>query len=128
MRFLCDDTMHYWDDALIDRVARFKNDMITYAIQHDYDYLFLIDSDLLLYPETIEHLITTEKDIISEVFWTKWQPNTDPLPQVWQYDVYGLREGFVKYLKHPGIYEVGGLGACTLITRKALQSGVNFNR
>jgi len=126
--FVCDDTMHHWNDALIERVTRFKNDMITYAIQHEYDYLFLIDSDLLLYPETIEHLITTEKDIISEVFWTKWQPNTDPLPQVWQYDVYGLGAEFVERLKHPGVYEVGGLGACTLITRKALQSGVNFNR
>ena len=36
-------------------------------------------------------------------------------------------QAFISQLKSPGIYEVGGLGACTLISRKALDSGVNFN-
>ena len=29
---------------------------------------------------------------------------------------------------NPGTYEVGGLGACTLISNKALKAGVNFSR
>jgi hypothetical protein len=29
-------------------------------------------------------------------------------------------------LREPDIYEVGGLGACTLISAKALNAGVNF--
>lgn len=126
--FVCDDTTHRWSDALIERVAGFKNTIIAYALDHNYDYLFLIDSDLLLYPATIEHLIATGKDIISEVFWTRWQPHADLLPQVWEYDTYGFSADFVERLKSPGVYEVGGLGACTLISRKALQSGVNFNQ
>ena len=30
---------------------------------------------------------------------------------------------FINMLKKPGIYEVGGLGACTLISRFALDKG-----
>jgi len=29
-------------------------------------------------------------------------------------------------LKVPGVYTVGGLGACTLISKRAIQAGVNF--
>ena len=34
---------------------------------------------------------------------------------------------FISHLKSPGIHEIGGLGACTLMSRKALESGVNFH-
>ncbi|SDB90556.1 glycosyltransferase [Shouchella lonarensis] len=139
-----DDMTHGWDVSLVKKVATFKNDMIQYAIEKDYDYLFLIDSDVLIHPHTIEHLVQTEKDIVCEVYWTQWQPESIPLPQVWmcnQYDLFRREEGeelsaseesqrnlsFLKQLKKPGLYEVGGLGACTLISNKALTAGVNFN-
>ena len=35
-------------------------------------------------------------------------------------------EDFINNLRKPGIYEVGGLGACTLISKKAIKAGVNF--
>ena len=35
---------------------------------------------------------------------------------------------FVSRLTEPGVYEVGGLGACTLIHRQALLRGVNYKR
>jgi hypothetical protein len=35
---------------------------------------------------------------------------------------------FLHKLTVPGVYEVGGLGACTLISRLALLKGVNFNK
>ena len=35
---------------------------------------------------------------------------------------------FINMLRKPGTYEVGGLGACTLISRDSLLKGVNFNR
>lgn len=136
---------HFWNDALIWRVADYKNKMIQKAITDQYDYLFLVDSDLILHPKTIDYLIKAEKDIISEVFWTNWQPNTQKQPQVWMFDEYkqweqspGERltdnevseryQQFIKKMQTPGVYEVGGLGACTLISKKALLSGVNFNR
>lgn len=142
--YICNDITHYWNEKLIWKVADFKNRMIQQALAEKYDYLFLIDSDLLLHPNTIEQLIHTNKDIVAEIFWTRWQPETSPQPQVWMWDEYkqyhqkreerltddevAIRYNeFISMLEKPGTYEVGGLGACTLISRKALLAGVNFN-
>ena len=143
-RYICDEYTHRWNDALVWKVARYKNEMIAYAKENKYDYIFFIDSDLLIHPDTILHLIDTKKDIISEIFWTKWTPDSPELPQVWQGDEYDLFPPevkrasdevkqleslrFLKRLKKPGIYRVGGLGACTLISLHALKKGLSFER
>ncbi|MCK6206015.1 hypothetical protein KZX50_11235 [Bacillus infantis] len=141
--YICDDVTHRWKESLIWKVANFKNMMIKVALENDFDYLFLIDSDIVLNPNTLKHLISTKKEVISEIFWTKWNPNMPELPQVWLWDQYGLfsknrnekvtddemllrQQNFINLLRKPGIYEVGGLGACTLISREALEKGVNF--
>lgn len=135
---------HNWNEYLIWRVAFIKNSIIKYAIENKYDYLFFVDSDLVLNPSTIQHLISLDLDIVSEVFWTQWKPNEIELPQVWISDEYNLAKKnrgeilsqqeesnraieFIKMLREPGVYEVGGLGACTLISRNALLQGANFS-
>ncbi|MBW7475173.1 glycosyltransferase [Paenibacillus oenotherae] len=134
---------HYWNEGLIWKVAGFKNDLIIHALQQHYDYLFLLDSDLVIQPDTLSRLIQADKDIVSEVFWTRWQPHASPQPQVWlrdEYEQYERQRGervsdeeaalrydqFIAQLKQPGLYEVGGLGACTLISRQALLGGVHY--
>ncbi|GAB6555788.1 glycosyltransferase family 2 protein [Bacillus mobilis] len=135
---------HQWNEHLIWKVANFKNQIIQEALVGNYDYLFFVDSDLVLQKNTLKHLIATDKDIVSEIFWTKWELDSIPLPQVWQKDTYTLFNhtpneqltpkeiqertlSFLEMLKKPGTYEVGGLGALTLIKREALEKGVNFN-
>ncbi|NMM61282.1 glycosyltransferase [Clostridium sp. P21] len=143
--YICDDKSHQWKDELIWKIARYKDKIIDFAKKNNYDYLFLIDSDLVLHPETLERLISTGKDIISEIFWTIWNINDIGKPQVWvsrNYNLYyesqseNLSEkekksrinGFIKAMRIPGVYEVGGLGACTLISKKALNSGVCYKK
>ena len=135
---------HHWKENLVWKVAEYKNKIIDYCRQEGYDYLFFIDSDIVIHPKTLSHLISANKDIISEIFWTKWHKGSIELPQVWLYDHYSLVpkmrlenidqaesnrrfDGFVEQLRKPGIYEVGGLGACTLINKYALTKGVSFN-
>lgn len=142
--YLCDEFTHVWGEDMIWKVAQFKNRIIKKALHDSYDYLFLVDSDLVLQPRTLEHLVSLKKEIVSEIFWTRWEPAFPELPQVWmsdQYNLYTAARGenltqeemirrvraFIKQLRVPGVYPVGGLGACTLISKKALQSGVNFN-
>lgn len=139
----CNEETHYWQESLIWKVAAYKDDIIEYAVQNAADYLFLVDSDLYLQPQTLKHLIKQKKDIISEVFWTRWSQQLAPLPQVWlsdQYRLFQIERGaqynekeealksqeFINMLKIPGVYRVGGLGACTLISRYALEKGVRF--
>ena len=143
--YIRDDNTHFWNSNLVWKVAGFKNLMIRRAEAFGYDYLFLIDSDLILHPDMLLHLIATGKDIISEVFWTQWQPGTLLQPQVWMHDEYNQWEAlpgeqlsheeinhrfhaFLNKLQQPGIYEVGGLGACTLISSRAIASGVSYDR
>lgn len=140
----CDETTHHWREDLIWKVARFKNELLSIARSEDYDFIFLVDSDLYLHPETLSHLVSLRKDIVSEVFWTKWRPELIALPQVWAMDQYQLYEAprgavlgeeetsgrtmaFLQMLSRPGTYRVGGLGACTLISRRALSAGVSFS-
>lgn len=141
--YCCDENTHCWQEHLIWKVAAYKNRIIEYALQTGADYLLLVDSDLYLHPQTLKHLMEVKKDIVSEVFWTKWAQELPPLPQVWVGDQYRLfsvargeelsedeqavrRQEFITMLKTPGVYKVGGLGACTLISRYALEKGVNF--
>jgi glycosyltransferase involved in cell wall biosynthesis len=142
--YCCDETTHYWREELIWKVADYKNRFLQMALEQGFDYLFLVDSDLVLHPKTLVHLVELDKDIVSEVYWTKWKPELPPLPQVWlgdQYRLYYLRRGevleekevsrrqkqFLEMLKKPGTYKVGGLGACTLISKKAISLGVSFS-
>lgn len=140
-----DSKIHHWDIKLIDKVAKFKDNIISFAKENQYDYLFLIDSDIVINKYTIEHLMRTNKDIISEIFWTKWTPDSIELPQVWLEDQYthyvsnGKEQmtdeekhlsiyDFISTLRKPGIYRIGGLGACTLISLAAIKRGVSFKK
>jgi GT2 family glycosyltransferase len=139
----CNDESHLWNDSLMLKVANYKNHIINYAIDNNYDYLFFVDSDLVLHPNLIEHLKIQDKDIISEVFWSQWHKNRPFEPNVWMFDEYDLvpkilgevlsdkeaeirQTKFLNQLRIPGVYEVGGLGACTLLSRASLVKGVSF--
>lgn len=138
-----DEVTHHWLPTHFSRVGDFKDNMIVTARDEDYDALFFVDSDLILHPHTLHYLFAARVDICSEVFWTSWNPAQAELPQVWlqdQYNLFAFRmaealesseiqrltDAFLAQLRVPGVYEVGGLGACTLIRRRALQAGVSF--
>ena len=83
---------HQWTYENIWKVANYKDHIIERAHKEEFDYLFLIDSDLLLYPQTVSHLINTGKDIIAEIFWTKWAEFAIEQPQVCLSDFNTQRE------------------------------------
>lgn len=143
--YVTDDATHHWRTSLTDRVAAFKDRFLEIARDEGFDAVFLVDSDLVLQPPTVRHLMDQPVLICSEVFWTRWEPDGPELPQVWchgQYELFPLERGesvgpdeiarrtdaFVTMLRTPGRYEVGGLGACTLIRRDAIERGVRFAR
>lgn len=139
------DTQHKWDSDTLLRVSEYRNSILNFAREGDFDGLFFVDSDLLLHPKTLSHLIEQDKDIISEIFWTRWAPSGPLYPQVWLCDNYTQyeqgkevalspeqirkkTEDFHSMLKRPGVYKVGGLGGCALINKKALKSNVSYTR
>lgn len=136
---------HNWDGELIERVAGLKNAIIDYARKMGCDFLFLVDSDLVLHPETLRRLLSVDREIVSNIFWTKVSKGDDYEPQVWLMDQGFLYDPadprtknrlyrtvkkmeFISALKEKGTYRVGGLGACTLISQKVLSAGVTFDK
>ena len=134
---------HVWHAANLARITVYKNKMISHCIDHGFDYLFLIDSDIVLDKRCVLQLLSNHVDIVSNVFWTQWRKNGILTPQCfWIPDIYiqdkafnvpmtfeeahKIRMDMVEKLKTPGLYKVDGLGACTMISRRALEMGVSF--
>jgi hypothetical protein len=139
------ETHHHWTESLVWRLAAIKDGTLHAALQHGYDYALLVDSDLVLHPQTLRRMAGCQRDILSQVFWTVWSHDKPPLPNVWyadHYTLYRVRRGqtlehaeqvrrteaFLSALAfYPGVYRVSGLGACTLIARRAIEAGVRFS-
>lgn len=114
---------HVWTFDNILNMSRLRNFTIDYALENGYDYWFSVDTDIILHPDTLKWLIGADKDIISEFFFTvskgynKWC-------NAWMYDQ--LSGMPVPLLDQPGTYRCGMTGACMLVKRKVLESGVNY--
>ncbi len=134
---------HIWHAENLARITVYKNEMISYCIKKKYDFLFLIDSDIVIDKKCILQLLSNNVDIVSNIFWTQWQKNGILTPQCfWIPDIYiqdkafnvpmtfeeahKIKMNMIEKLKKPGLYKVDGLGACTMISRHALELGVSF--
>lgn len=123
---------HRWAVPTFYHLAREKQRLLDLAVERGYDAVFLVDTDLLLSPDTLQSLIDADKPIVSAVFWTKWGPNDPELPQVWQQHPYGFdgagwtQSSFLRSLQRKSLVRVRGLGACTLIRADALIRGAAF--
>lgn len=107
---------HTWTYEKFDFIAKQKNKLIQIAHKAGADYIFWVDSDLIVQPPTLEHLIDRGVPVVGEIFWTVWPGNKDnkELPNCWDADHYsfGSDPGL---LRKPGFYDVGGTGACILV-------------
>ncbi|MGQ9778300.1 MAG: hypothetical protein ACUVRM_00280 [Bacillota bacterium] len=81
MAYRCDEVTHHWRPELIARVAEHKNRFLEKAKNEGFDFLFLVDSDLVLHPKTLVHLVGLQKDIVAEVFWTSGNRSCRPCPR-----------------------------------------------
>ncbi len=134
---------HNWKSVNLAKVTVYKDTIIEYCIEKNFDYLFLIDSDIVLDKRTIPQLLADDVEIVSNVFWNQWRVNGSLTPQCfWIPDVYTqdkafnvkmtfqeaekIRHDMFDLLKTPGLHVVKGLGACTMIKRSALEKGVSF--
>lgn len=113
---------HTWTGNACERVARIKNYAIDQFLKTDASHLFLVDSDVILLPGTVDHLLSLEVPVVSSVYWSRWQPTQPYMPNVWDTGHYDFRSGeSLTRLAGRGHFEVGGLGACTLIERSVLE-------
>lgn len=119
---------HQWTAAALSRIAAIRNYGIAEFLKTDCDAMFTTDADNVLNPNTVEHLASLGRDIVGEVYWSKW-PGCDLwLPNTWQYHSFGFEtnEEIVK-LSQRGQMRVSGNGACNVIQRRVFEAGVNYS-
>ena len=124
-RYRKNEQTHIWTADNLNKMPQLRNATIQRALDGGYDYWWSVDTDLVLHPDTLAYLLEADKDIVSEIFWTKtsgggWWVNA------WMYDQCDF-DGQLKAWATPGLYQVGMTGACTLVKRKVLEAGVNYS-
>jgi len=118
---------HVWRDAAIERVARLRQHFFcAFNEDKDYDYLLLVDDDVLIDDTTVQTLAQQlryhKAHVAYGVFWTVWNEDSPPLPQVWDEQPYGFRDpDLLTRLNNRETMIVRGGGACTLFTRTATE-------
>lgn len=121
---------HNWDNRTISQVALMRNGLIRKSLYENYDYLFMVDSDLVLHKNTLCKLFEANKDIIAEIFWTQWQADdvNSCGANTWHIDT--DQTDYVEALSYEfkGVYQTGYTGACTLISHNAMSMGCNYER
>lgn len=110
------ESEHIWTLYNLAKMSILRNACVERAL--DYDYMFSVDTDLILHPRTLETLMNAKKDIVSEVFYTNNWCNA------WMYDSYSPK---LPEWERPGLYKVGMTGACTLIDTKVFKAGVDYS-
>lgn len=131
-KYAVNETTHDWNVPTFHWLARQKQRILDHAMKEGYDAVWLVDSDLLSDPHTLQSLVGVQKPIVSAVFWTRWQPRDPPLPQVWVRHPYGFEgagwteRDLLQALESGELVRVRGLGANTLIRRGALEKGCGY--
>lgn len=136
-----DDThpdSHQWSDTAMRRVGAHKDRIIAEARARNVDALWFCDADLICDTTTLKSLLAAPGPITSAVYFTRWSARaieTQPVwaaPQVWLAHPYqlhgaGLAEHeFRAKLASRQLLKVAGYGACTLLSRRALDAGCSF--
>ncbi len=128
--YICTEETHTWNPDNLSKMECLRNTILYKAKNECYDYLFMVDSDLILEPATLITLLASGKDLISEIFWTASDPEGKKgfWPNCWQYDQCSSDPGAIQNWLAPGVYQIGGTGACFLIDTKVIKAGVNYSR
>ncbi len=101
------------------RLAHLRNQLITAFLRTDCEYLFSLDSDIIMPPESIMTLLGAQRDIISALVWNGGDIGSHDtyniLKQAENGDYLHIREFPVN-----GVFEVDCTGAAYLLRRRVL--------
>ena len=114
---------HIWKNDNFSAVSKMRTMALEKARNEKYDYIFSVDTDVILHKMTLCDLLAREKDIISKIYWTAW--NSD-MPWNFMPNCYDgkkrngtlyYNDGIQKY-KIIGTYTTNVTGAAILISSK----------
>lgn len=114
---------HLWKQENFNAVAQMRTKALEYARNNNFDYIFSIDSDIILHKKSLIDLLNEQKDAIAKIYWTAWsaQQPWNLMPNC--YDGRNKNSQIIYYnniniYKIIGTYPVGVTGAAILLSSK----------
>ena len=113
---------HEWTKEKLNNIALMRSKALEYARKNNFDYIFNVDTDIILHKETLIDLLNKKKDFIGKIYWTAFNKE-----QPWNMipnccDDYIRNQKTFKYnlitYKFINTYEVGCISGVTLISSK----------
>lgn len=111
-----------WSQEKLNIIAQMRTKALEYARLNKFDYIFFVDSDVILHKKSLIDLLEKKKDIIGKIYWTAFDP-TQPqniIPNCYDDNIRGqksLKRNLISY-KFIGTYEVGVISGAVLISSK----------
>lgn len=118
---------HVWTVADMLKMCELRSVLTDKVRDEGYDYLFSVDTDVIVNPETLATLLRRKAEIVTEIFWTR-ADNGFEWANAWNTDNYTVYRQNYDYWRIPGVYPVGMAGACTLIHRRVFEAGVSYRK
>ena len=116
---------HIWKPENFKAVSTMRTMALEKARKDNYDYVFSVDSDIILRKNTLKELLQNNKDLIGKIWWTaydKQQPN-NILPNCYNgRDIQGRLLINFEEITQNGIYETGVVCGCTLISKRIFKN------
>ena len=103
---------HVWDKEHFNSVMEARNKILKYARKNKYDYIFSVDSDILLHPKTLQYLLQDNGDIVGVVYRCS---QNDGIGTNYYYGEYHRGYPDLERLIPKGLYDVGVACASVLI-------------
>lgn len=99
-----------------------RSSILDYARNNNYDYVYSIDSDVLVHPKSLKLLLEDNLDIAGMINWTvSYHNDTILLPNGYDLEYYRWWDNNNNYLKALGVWEIGIISATNLIGPRILQ-------
>lgn len=105
-----------WTSKNFYALYQMRTALLRKASQENYDYLFTVDSDILLHPKTLINLLNDNKYVVGNMIWTKMEDSRIGAI-CGKNEEWGAYENLERF-KKPGVYPVGWTCACLLISSK----------
>ena len=104
-----------WTKENFNALYNMRTGLLRKTAEENYDYLFTVDSDILLHPKTLMFLLQDNKKIVGNMLWTKMNDKITAIcGKDEEWGPYSKEE--LEILKIPGIYPIGWTCACLLIS------------
>lgn len=105
-----------WTEKNFNALYKMRTALLQKAAKENYDYLFTIDSDILLHPNTLQNLLKDNKEIVGNMIWTKME-NEKIEAICGKNEEWGAYDDLSQFMT-PGLYPIGWTRACLLISSK----------